>query len=578
MVLILALTSSAFYFNWSHKEVRLVALKTEIKNELEEQSLKLKQFEQEKLLNFNPREMYAEIKDLYSIELRYFEKLPLNFISTPLGDSDFPHEKSFDVVPLFLHNFFIPKTIPRSQLQSKIENISNLIEEKNYGKALNLLRQVLIQRVYNKERAAHQIECGLKYLQYSNEENQIFEIVLFYLLYHNQNSYLSEQEITSYREQFKGILGDSYNMKLKQTQKIWNESNKIKEILKNKEKPFYTMLNDRQLLTYSKNNMIAISDLSDVENLFKNKEVGISITPKKPDELPDFMYTLSLPGLYLTASKERFAMRTELIKRDYWALNLVIFLFLSAGFFIVSRAYKAIVHEKNLAEIKSKFVATVSHELRTPLSLIQLYSETLHHGRIDPSQKETYQNTILAELHRINSMVNNIVEHSKFENANQQIHLKEQNLTQCCQEVIQVFQYRLQMENFELKANLEDQVICNFDWQSMTQILYNLIDNAIKYSGTQKIIEIELKQTNRKIYLEISDHGIGIPKENREHIFEEYFRVDHDHVFAQRGTGIGLSLVHKMVDSNGGRIQVSDHYPEGTTFKLTFPNPCHENS
>jgi signal transduction histidine kinase len=174
-------------------------------------------------------------------------------------------------------------------------------------------------------------------------------------------------------------------------------------------------------------------------------------------------------------------------------------------------------------------------------------------------------------------MVNNIVEHSKFEHSSQQLFLKEQNLTQCCREVIQVFQYRLQMEKFKLKENLEENVVCLFDWQAMTQVLYNLIDNAIKYSGEKKIIEIELKSTKRKIYLLVSDHGIGIPKEKREQIFQEYYRVDDDHVFAQRGTGIGLALVQKMVSSNGGRIQVSDHYPEGTCFKLSFPNPQHQS-
>lgn len=578
MVLILTLTSSAFYFNWSHKEVRLVALKTEFKNELEEQSLRLKQFEQEKLHNVNPQEMFTDTQDFYSLELRHFEKLPLNFISTPLGEANFPKEKSFDVVPLFFHHFFIPKTIPRSQLKSKTESIDKLIQEKNQSKVLSNLKQVFTQRVYNHERALSQIECGLQYLKLTNTEHQIFELVLFYLLYQDQNSYLSAVEIENYRENFQAILGKDHDSKFKQSQRIWQECLKIKKLLENKQKPFYTMLNREQLLTYSHNDMISISDLSEVENLFKNKDVGISITQEEPTSLPDFMFTLSLPGLYLIASQDRFNKRTEFIKRDYWALNLIVSLFLAAGIFIVQRAYKAIIHEKNLADLKAKFVATVSHELRTPLSLIQLYSETLHHGRIEEAQKQTYENTILAELHRINSMVNNIVEHSKFDNSNQQFHLKEQNLTLCCQEVIQVFQYRLQMEDFELKADLESGVICHFDWQSMTQILYNLIDNAIKYSGDKKIIEIELKSTQRKIYLSISDHGIGIPKENREQIFQEYFRVDNDHVFAQRGTGIGLALVQKMVNSNGGRIQVSDHYPEGTTFKLSFPNPHHGNS
>lgn len=227
--------------------------------------------------------------------------------------------------------------------------------------------------------------------------------------------------------------------------------------------------------------------------------------------------------------------------------------------------------EIQLSRTKSDFVSNVSHELRTPLSLIMMYAETLKLRRIKEERIPEYHETIFNEAQRLSGLVNNLLSFSRIENNKMKYDIKENDLIEIINTVIDFFRIHLESNHFNVELDLPEKLVFNFDSNSISSALVNILDNAIKYSGQSKRIIIRAGLVDKFAFVEIKDFGIGIPSKLQNKIFEKFFRVESSLTQNTKGTGIGLTIVKHIVDTHKGHIEINSEVNQGTTFKILLP-------
>jgi two-component system phosphate regulon sensor histidine kinase PhoR len=272
----------------------------------------------------------------------------------------------------------------------------------------------------------------------------------------------------------------------------------------------------------------------------------------------------------------------EQLGRSRFTLNLGLIILLDiiliAGAWLV---YRSVRKEMDLVRLKSDFVSNVSHELRTPLSLIRMFAETLEMGRIrSEEKKQEYYATIVAETERLTRLVNNILNFSRMEAGRKEYHFAAVQLNDVVSDVLKTYGFHLQSEGFTPAISLDATLPpVKGDAGSISEAVINLIDNAVKYSGESKYLGITTGKVDRTLFIEIEDHGIGIPKDQQEKIFQTFYRVSTGLVHTVRGTGLGLTLVKHIMDAHGGNVRVDSIPGKGSRFRLLFPlyTPTGEN-
>ncbi len=265
----------------------------------------------------------------------------------------------------------------------------------------------------------------------------------------------------------------------------------------------------------------------------------------------------------------------EDIARERFHINLIFIgildvVLLFAGWVL----YRSIRREVQLARMKSDFVSNVSHELRTPLSLIRMFAETLEMGRLRTEEKKKqYYHIISQETERLTRLVNNILNFSRMEAGRKQYHFEINNLNRVVEEVLDIYSFHLQNEGFEFSLDLDKTLTgISMDSEAVSEALINLLDNSIKYSQTEKFIAVRTGMRDGRAFLEVEDHGIGIPPREREHIFDKFYRISNGLVHNTRGSGLGLTLVRHIMDAHHGNIELQSTEGKGSRFRLLF-NP-----
>ncbi len=236
--------------------------------------------------------------------------------------------------------------------------------------------------------------------------------------------------------------------------------------------------------------------------------------------------------------------------------------------------FRNIRKQVELSQLKSDFVSSVSHEIRTPLALISMYIETLEMGRVKSADKvKEYYTVILNETRRLSGMVNRILNFSQIENNKRKYQLSETNINEIVENAALTFQYTLENKGFRYTfvpdASLPSVMA---DHEALADAFVNLIDNAIKYSADQKEITVRTGMNEKYAYVEVEDHGIGIPEKNQKYIFDKFYRVtEKDLANRVKGSGLGLAIVKHIMDAHEGKIFVQSAPGSGSIFRLLFP-------
>ena len=256
--------------------------------------------------------------------------------------------------------------------------------------------------------------------------------------------------------------------------------------------------------------------------------------------------------------------------------------------FLVS--LRTIANQRRLDQMKNEFISNMTHEVKTPISTISLACEMLQElsvqeaGDDSPSTDSTaaannanrqllatYLGIIADENQRMRMLVETILQSSKMANRNVSLNLTEVNLDDIIHKVAQSFKLTLANRHGVLETHL-DAVPPTLvaDELHLSNMIYNLVDNGIKYSTATPHIVITTRREGNNVLLSVQDHGIGIPKADQKHVFEKFYRVSTGNVHNVKGFGIGLNYVAQVVKLHHGTIALESEPGRGTTFTITL--------
>ncbi|MCL5991551.1 MAG: GAF domain-containing sensor histidine kinase, partial [Bacteroidetes bacterium] len=231
----------------------------------------------------------------------------------------------------------------------------------------------------------------------------------------------------------------------------------------------------------------------------------------------------------------------------------------------------ALAKEQELSELKSRFISMISHEYRTPLTAIALTKDLLkeHWDRIDFQTRAEQLDKIQYSIDVMNSLLDDIIMYSKVEVGRQIYRQRKINLSQFCLDIVNEMQYTAK---YKVKVNYKfegDNKIVYSDENLVRQIIRNLISNAIKFSSHGSEVDFNIVSNDNQILYTVTDYGIGIPDDDKENIFEPFFRGKN--IVTTSGTGLGLSIVKNAVNILGGNVSFNSEIGKGTSFTVVIP-------
>jgi two-component system phosphate regulon sensor histidine kinase PhoR len=276
---------------------------------------------------------------------------------------------------------------------------------------------------------------------------------------------------------------------------------------------------------------------------------------------PNFLY-LYFPDLH----KEQLKAASEFVLPSLLLTIIII------GIFVFT--LQIILRQKKLSQIKNDFINNMTHELKTPISTISLASQMLKDNSLvhSASTIDHISGVILDESKRLSSQVEKVLQMAVFNEGKLKLNFTEIDLNQIISQAAANFDIRVTTSNGTLKTDLsaENPLILG-DEVHITNLIYNLLDNAEKYSKETPSIEIMTENKGSWVIVQIKDYGIGISKENLTQIFERFYRIPTGNVHNVKGFGLGLSYVKRIVDEHHGKIKVESTVGKGSKFRLYFP-------
>lgn len=221
--------------------------------------------------------------------------------------------------------------------------------------------------------------------------------------------------------------------------------------------------------------------------------------------------------------------------------------------------------------LQRDLLANVSHDLRTPLTMIKAYAEMIKDISGDNKQKrDKHTGVIIEEADRLTMLVNDILNLSKLQSSVDELELKEINLSELTERVIDRFSDFVENRGYKIEDNVAPDLLTVADEKKIEQVIYNLLGNSINYTGEDKTVKVYLTAENDKILLEIIDSGKGISEEKLATIWERYYRFSETNTRPVKGTGLGLSIVKAILDSHGLKFGVRSKKDCGSNFYVEF--------
>ncbi len=258
-----------------------------------------------------------------------------------------------------------------------------------------------------------------------------------------------------------------------------------------------------------------------------------------------------------------------IIFSQIWVMGVLSVIMVVGAALMLLFLIRTILYQKRLSEMKHEFTNNMTHELKTPVSTVSIAIEAIQKFDVihDKEKTERYLHIANSELSRLSLMIDKILKTSAFERNEVVYNWEKINLRPVALQVINNFSLQFEKQNVTFKVDMANgDFFVKGDKTHLANVIYNLIDNAIKYSGANPFIKFELKTETRKIKLLVSDNGTGIPAEYQAKVFDKFFRVPSGDVHNVKGYGLGLSYVKSVVEDHGGKVSVISASGEGTTF------------
>lgn len=243
------------------------------------------------------------------------------------------------------------------------------------------------------------------------------------------------------------------------------------------------------------------------------------------------------------------------------------------GIFIVT--LQIILRQKKISQIKNDFINNMTHELKTPISTISLASQMLRDSTVThtPKTVDHISGVIFDESERLSNQVEKVLQMAVFNEGKLKLKFSEIDLNRLVDTISSNFEIRVTTENGKLNTELSaENPYIKGDEVHITNVIFNLLDNAMKYSKEKPQIDLLTENKNGWVIVQVKDNGIGIPKEHQSQIFERFYRVPTGNIHNVKGFGLGLSYVKRIVEVHNGKIKVESTLGKGTKFRIYFPS------
>lgn len=297
------------------------------------------------------------------------------------------------------------------------------------------------------------------------------------------------------------------------------------------------------------------------KNAFKSKINNSTLA-----SLPNFNHDNYYFGVF-------FPKRSEYLlgQLDVWIFTSVILLGIIVFF---AYAVWVLLQQKRLSEVQRDFINNMTHEFKTPISTIAISCEVLLKPEIikTPERLLNYATIIQNENNRLKKQVENVLQLATFEKKDLHLNKEAININDLIRKVIKNIDANLKNTNTQIVLHLSEKpVVVNADSMHITNLMYNLLDNAIKYSKENPMITIYTENKKNGILISVEDNGIGIPKNAQKQIFQKFYRVPKGDIYDIKGYGLGLSYVKIMIEAHKGNIRVESEEGKGSKFIVELP-------
>ena len=412
--------------------------------------------------------------------------------------------------------------------------------------------------------------------------------VAFYFIFLAYRDYQQVKNIRKLTKRVKSLMAGNYNEKLRikgdsELLELANSLDDLSDVFRLTHENLIQEKNRlSSVLSYMSDGVIATNRLGQITminstaqrllNLDRETATQMSILDTLDGENP---YTYSellskTPEIHLSrrdANDEFVTLRVNfaLIRKE-------------SGFIsgLVAVLHDATEQEKEERE-RRLFVSNVSHELRTPLTSVKSYLEALDDGALNEEIAPNFIKVSLDETNRMMRMISDLLALSRIDNKSTQLNVEMTNFTAFMTYILNRFgQIKSQETNpgksYEIIRDYPvNSIWVEIDTDKMTQVIDNILNNAIKYSPDGGKITVSMKTTDTQLIVSISDQGLGIPKKDLPLIFDRFYRVDKARSRAQGGTGLGLSIAKEIVKQHNGFIWAKSEYGKGSTFTIVLP-------
>ncbi len=235
--------------------------------------------------------------------------------------------------------------------------------------------------------------------------------------------------------------------------------------------------------------------------------------------------------------------------------------------------YRNLLKQRKLAEIKNEFISNITHELKTPIATVNVAIEALRNFNAinDPQRTKEYLDISQNELHRLSLLVDKVLKLSMFEKQEIELKYEELDLNDVVSEVVSSMKLQIEKNQATVSVEREGNTVLQGDRLHMLSVVFNLVDNALKYGKPNTAVRIGLKETEEGVELSVADNGVGIAPEYRDKVFEKFFRVPAGDRHNTKGYGLGLSYVAHVISRHHGNIKIDSQPGLGTKFIITLP-------
>ena len=246
--------------------------------------------------------------------------------------------------------------------------------------------------------------------------------------------------------------------------------------------------------------------------------------------------------------------------------------------------YRSLLRQHRLAGLKNDLISNITHELKTPIATVAVAIEALKNFNAiqDPDKTREYLDISQNELQRLELLVDKVLKLSMFENKAIEIKKEMVDLEQVVKEVVNSLRLQLEKENADIQINVKGNLLVSGDRLHLVSVVFNLLDNALKYNKGKVSIRVDLTEEEDHVVLNIADDGVGIPQQYTSKVFDKFFRVPTGNTHNAKGHGLGLSYVSQVVRQHRGSIKVESTPGDGSSFTITLPKStshqsCKEN-